>query len=98
VYLKEQGYVILEKNFRCRMGEIDLIAREGSYLVFVEVKYRSNASLGDPLEAVDRRKQATIRKVASWYLMKKGLSDRVPCRFDVVGILGKEITLIRNAF
>ena len=59
-WLERQGYEILEHNYRCRQGEIDLIARDGRYLVFIEVKYRNSAKCGDPLEAVDRRKQAKI--------------------------------------
>ena len=53
-YLKKKGYRILEANFRCRFGEIDLIARDGAYLVFIEVKYRSSLKDGDSLEAVNR--------------------------------------------
>ena len=59
-YLKTQGYEILEKNYRCRIGEIDLIAKEGETLVFVEVKYRRNDKMGDPKEAVNRKKQKKI--------------------------------------
>ena len=55
-YLKKKGYRILEANFRCRFGEIDLIARDGAYLVFIEVKYRSSLKDGDSLEAVNREK------------------------------------------
>lgn len=54
-YLKTQGYEILEKNYRCRIGEIDLIAKEGETLVFVEVKYRRDDKMGNPKEAVDRK-------------------------------------------
>lgn len=97
-YLKEQGYEILTMNYHCRMGEIDIIAREGEYLVFVEVKYRRSSAGGNPEEAVNDKKQHTISKVASYYLMReRGVTD-VCCRFDVVAILGKEIRLIRNAF
>ena len=56
-YLKTQGYEILEKNYRCRIGEIDPIAKEGETLVFVEVKYRRDDKMGNPKEAVDRKKQ-----------------------------------------
>ena len=66
-YLKKKGYQILEANFRCRFGEIDLIARDGGYLVFIEVKYRSSPT-GDSLEAVNRRKQRKIIRVAEYYL------------------------------
>ena len=63
-FLEKQGYQILERNFRCRLGEIDLIARDGSTLVFVEVKYRKNADFGTPAEAVNRKKQLTICETA----------------------------------
>ena len=81
-YLEQMGYEILQFNYRCRLGEIDLIAKDGAYYVFCEVKYRADERKGSPLEAVDARKQ---------------LED-VPCRFDVVGIEGTKITLIKNAF
>ncbi len=97
-YLKAQGYQILEKNFRCQSGEIDLIAKENEYLVFVEVKYRRTVALGNPLEAVDQRKQKRIYQAAGYYLHCFYYGKEVSCRFDVVAILGEEIFLIRNAF
>ena len=97
-YIKEQGYEILEYNFRCRMGEIDIVAKDGAYLVFVEVKYRSNRRTGNSLEAVDVKKQRIISKVASYYCLTHGCDEGTPCRFDVVAIDGEEYTLIRNAF
>lgn len=96
-FLRKQGYEILEMNYRCRVGEIDIIAKHHETYVFVEVKYRSTNRLGMPVEAVDAHKQNTIRKVCGWYLAKKGLND-VPIRFDIVGILGEEILLYVNAF
>lgn len=97
-YLEEQGYEILERNYRCRLGEIDLIAKEGEYLVFVEVKYRKNSAGGDPAEAVNFSKQRVISKVAAYYLMRERGCLEISCRFDVVSILGEEISLIKNAF
>ena len=97
-YLTEQGYEILEYNFRCRTGEIDIVARDGAYLVFVEVKYRSSEQTGNPLEAVNVRKQHIISKVASYYCLTHGCGEGCPCRFDVVSICGEEYTLIKNAF
>lgn len=97
-YLETQGYEILEYNFRCRQGEIDIVARDGTYLVFVEVKYRRNGSAGNPLEAVNRKKQQTISRAALYYCMKQGYGMDMPCRFDVVAIMGEEISLVRNAF
>lgn len=97
-YLEEQGYRILEYNFRCRSGEIDIIARDGEYLVFVEVKYRRNVKSGDPLEAVDYKKQRIISRTASYYCLTHSYGETTPCRFDVVAILGEEISVIKNAF
>ena len=97
-YLESQGYRILERNFRCRAGEIDLIARDGKYLVFIEVKYRRNPAGGDPLEAVNGRKQMTISRVASYYCLKKGYGEGTPCRFDVVAVRGEAVQLVKNAF
>ena len=87
-YLKQHGYCILERNFRCRRGEIDIIARENGYLVFVEVKYRASAVCGSPLEAVDYRKQRNIIQVAQYYMLRHGYGTEVNCRFDVVAICG----------
>ncbi len=98
-YLEEKGLTILERNYRCPAGEIDLIARDGKYYVFIEVKYRAGESAGDPLEAVDFRKQRTISKVARDYLIRRVKTTDVPCRFDVVGFRGPgRICWIRNAF
>lgn len=96
-YLKSMGYEMIQANYRCPSGEIDLIARDGAYLVFVEVKYRRSLRTGSPLEAVGVKKQQTIRRAAQWYLTENHLDD-VPVRFDVAGILGEEITVIKNAF
>ena len=100
-YLESLGYKIVTYNYRCKMGEIDLIARDGEYLVFIEVKYRTTDVSGSPAEAVNVRKQQTIGKCAMHFLMKQGFSD-VPCRFDVVAIAGaagqEEVTLYKNAF
>ncbi len=98
VYLEQQGYEILEYNFRCRQGEIDIIARDGRYLVFVEVKYRADNAAGNPLEAVTAAKQRTISKVASYYCLTHGYGTYTPCRFDVAAILGEQIKVIQNAF
>ena len=96
-YLEQLGYEILEYNYRCRRGEIDIVAKDGEYLVFCEVKYRADGRKGSPLEAVDVRKQQRIRRAALYYLTEYGKSD-VPCRFDVIGIQGTKVTHIRDAF
>ena len=100
-YLIKHGYRLVERNYRTRRGEIDLILREEGTLVFVEVKLRRGTGFGDPLEAVTPRKQATLR-----YLAERYLADREPdfdtVRFDVVGILasreGLRIDHIQDAF
>lgn len=96
-HLISKGYEILAFNYRCKMGEIDIIARDGEYLVFVEVKYRANDKKGSPLEAISLNKQKTISKCALHYMMMNHLTD-VPVRFDVVGILKDKKEHIENAF
>lgn len=96
-FLEQQGYEILEMNYQGKYGEIDLIARHGKILVFAEVKYRKTLRLGYPEEAVGPKKQKRIYHTARYYLYSHGLAD-VPCRFDVVSILGTRIRLIQNAF
>lgn len=85
-YLETQGLQILECNFHCRIGEIDLIAMDGNCLVFVEVKYRANDHCGSPEAAVTRAKQRTIRRVAEYYMLRAGCSQERLCRFDVAAI------------
>ena len=96
-YLKGLGYEILEQNYRIRTGEIDLIAKEKDQIVFVEVKYRKDGRMGDPLEAVDGRKQKKIYQTARYYVHQKGY-EAMPCRFDVIGITGTQIHHVKNAF
>ena len=96
-YLIGQGYKIVKTNFKNTIGEIDIIAYDEDTLVFVEVKYRNTATFGLPREAVNMHKQNKIRMVATSYLKKYRLFDK-PCRFDIVEILGDEITIIKSAF
>lgn len=101
-FLKRLGFKILRRNYRCRLGEIDIIAKDRNELVFVEVKTRSSASHGLPAQAVNKRKQGQIIKAAQTFLMETSLHDH-PARFDVVAIqVGREekteINHIRNAF
>ncbi len=98
VFLESKGFHIVEKNFRCRFGEIDIIAKKENMLVFVEVKYRKNAKQGHPEEAVDWRKQRVIRKVGEYYLCKSKLGIYQPCRFDVIAIEGEAIRHYEHAF
>lgn len=95
-FLESHGCVIRERNFRCPLGEIDLIIEEGSEIVFVEVKYRKNLEKGWPEEAVGPKKQARIRNAAAWYL--RGRPVNTFCRFDVISILNTQIKWIKNAF
>lgn len=97
-YLKECGYDIVETNFYTRAGEIDIIAKDGNELVFVEVKYRRNTLSGYPEEAVDYRKQQKIYQSARYYLYKRRLDENISARFDVVSITGDKIKLYKNAF
>lgn len=96
-YLKKNGYEIIEQNFRCRIGEIDIVAKDREYLCFIEVKYRKYKSSGYASEAVNARKQRVIINVAQYYLLKHHISDTYPCRFDVVAIDNKNIRLLKNA-
>lgn len=99
--LKELKYRILERNYRCALGEIDIIAQEKEVLVFIEVKTRKNKNFGHPADALHASKQRKLSKVAMTYLNHKKLSD-IPARFDVVVVEffspSPQITLIRNAF
>ena len=101
-FLEKNGLVIRERNFRCPLGEIDIIAQEKETCVFCEVKYRRDESAGAPEEAVDARKQRTICKTAVWYLRQRGLPQDIPSRFDVIAIRGVgsscRLRWIRNAF
>ena len=75
----------------------DIIAKDGDCYVFCEVKYRSGRQAGNPLEAVDQRKQKKIFRCALYYTVQHGIED-AQCRFDVIGVEGTEITHIKNAF
>lgn len=86
-YLQDQGLQLKEKNYRCKLGEIDLImADRDNTLVFVEVRYRKQQRYGTPLETVDRIKQRKLVHTATHYLQQRRLVDRCPCRFDVVAV------------
>ncbi|MDR7435121.1 MAG: YraN family protein [Armatimonadota bacterium] len=84
--LRRRGYKILCRNFRCALGELDIVAREGATVIFVEVKSRSTEEFGDPLEAVGRGKQRKLARLAQYYLLTHNLHGS-PCRFDVVSVL-----------
>lgn len=106
-FLKSKGYRIVERNYRVRLGEIDIIAEQGGDLVFIEVKTRTDILYGSPFESVTLQKQKQLSKVALEYMNKKSCHDR-PSRFDVVGVrlqmLNSDITrdasieIMQNAF
>lgn len=97
-YLQGNGVRILERNYRNRRGEIDLIGKDGEYTVFIEVKYRKDQDKGSPAEAVNFAKQKTICKVADYYRMTHGMGEFSAVRYDVIAIEGDVITWYKNAF
>ena len=101
LYLKHKGYKLVERNYRCSAGELDLIVLERRVVVFVEVKTRSGHGFGSPLEAVEFHKQRKMIQAAQYFLSEKRLHQR-DARFDVVGISwpGREpvVEHIENAF
>lgn len=98
-YLKKSGYDIFHTNFTTEIGELDIVATDGEYLVFVEVKSRVDDEFGTPAEAVDYRKQRKISEVASQYI-KKFMYFGAPVRFDVIEVYlkDKRVNHIVNAF
>jgi putative endonuclease len=102
-YLQQQGYRILERNFSCKAGELDIIAFDGETIAFIEVKSRTSTGYGNPAEAVSYYKQNRIVKAALFFMTKHKIFDYM-CRFDVIEVLtdgtkeGSAINLIKNAF
>lgn len=99
-YLIKQGLMLKKSNFRCKLGEIDLIMQDDIYLVFIEVRYRSLVKYGGALESITLSKQQKIKKTAMLYLQIKKLYETVPIRFDVVAIEGhtSNIHWLKDAF
>ncbi len=97
-FLEQKGMKILEQNFRCRSGEIDLIGCQGGYLVFVEVKYRKTKRAGHPAEAVTLAKQRKICQTADYYRYCRQLGEDVSVRYDVVAMTEEEIFWYPDAF
>ncbi len=95
--LKRRGYKIVERNYRSRLGEIDVIAEEGGCLVFVEVKKRNTPLFGEAVCSIDERKKRHLVRAALFYLKTHHCSDR-SVRFDVIGIDYDKIKLVKNAF
>ena len=96
-YLKSIGYEIIETNFTTDIGEIDIIAKDKDYIVFIEVKTRSGIAFGNPSEAVNQKKREKYKKLATLYLLKTQ-SDNANCRFDVIEVIKRNINHIINAF
>ena len=99
--LEKLGYVVVDRRFRTRRGELDIVARDGSVLVFVEVRARSGSNFGTPFESVTWQKRQRLSQMAASYLVVKRLAS-VACRFDVVSIVEQHgthtIELVRGAF
>lgn len=98
-YLVQKGYQIVEQNSYTPYGEIDITARKDEYIIFCEVKFRSSDTYGDPLEAVDTRKQRRISRAAMYVFSHDAMIGRLTCRFDVIAVYQDEsIRHIENAF
>ena len=101
--LVRSGYKIRHRNFRCPLGELDLVAEDRGVLVFIEVKTRTTTEFGVPLEAVSPAKQRRLARLATYYLAGCRMLER-PCRFDAVSVVisptgrVETVELIRNAF
>jgi len=99
-YLTRAGYRVLERNYRCRVGEIDLIAEENGVLCFIEVRSLQSLAHGHPFETIDAGKQARLIRAVRHYLSRRGGADR-EMRFDAVAVIyqpAPQIELIRGAF
>lgn len=99
-FLTRQGIKIIDKNYRSRFGEIDLIANHADTLVFVEVRYRRDTRFGQPFETVTRQKQKKLVNTALNYLQQHPKLAKKPCRFDIISVTSGEqpIEWIQNAF
>ena len=97
-YLKNKGMSIIKMNFYCKMGEVDIIAKDENYLVFVEVKYRKSTSKGSAAEAVNFNKMRKISRVADFYMYSRHMDGGTSVRFDVIAIEEGHLKHIKNAF
>ncbi len=99
LFLIFKGYSIVERNYRKKFGELDIIAKKGETLIFVEVKYRKTDKFGSPEQFVDEKKQHKLLKTAKTYMFEKKINpENIVYRFDVIGITGFKIKHIKNAF
>lgn len=99
-YLQQQGLKLVARNFHSYVGEIDLIMRDKEYLVFIEVRQRTNTRFGGGIESITHTKRQKILKTADFYLLKHKVQDKFPLRFDMLSLDGKSqaITWIKDAF
>jgi putative endonuclease len=100
--LRRRGYVIVDRRFRTRCGELDIVALDGAVLVFVEVRARSSGRFGTPFDSITWQKRHRLSRMAAAYLCRRSLPD-IACRFDVVGVTGTaggtlNIEVVKNAF
>ncbi len=95
-FIQNHGLRIVTKNYFCKMGEIDIIARDEQNFVFIEVRYRSSDAFGGSEASVGKKKQRRIILAAAHYLQKNGLNNKTACRFDVVALTGKVTQLKYN--
>lgn len=96
-FLNSRGLKLIESNFRCRFGEIDLIMDDGEYVVFVEVRFRKNANFGGAAASIGATKMRRLRSTAEYYLQNNPPARRRPCRFDVILVSETSLDWIRNA-
>lgn len=97
-WYRRNGYTVLDRNWRCELGEIDLVAAQGSVLVVVEVKARASDRFGSPALAVDDRKQRRLRRLAAQWLAAHPEHRRFDIRFDVVAVTGAQVEVFAAAF
>lgn len=97
-YLTSHGLKIINTNYRIRSGEIDIVAKDNSVYVFIEVKFRRSSKAGSALEAIDFRKRKQIIRIAMNYMYMNHIPDDVCIRFDCIGFDGDKMTYIRDAF
>ena len=102
-YLQQQNLVLIERNYACKLGEIDLIMRDNDFLVFVEVRFRRSHDYGLPIATVSNSKRYKLLRTASYYLQQHQLSDKIACRFDIIAIWYNqqqqlEVDWVKSAF
>lgn len=103
-FLKKNGLKLLQRNYHCRLGEIDLVMADSNYTVFVEVRYRSSSHFGGAIHSINSSKQAKLRLAAQHYLLNNSSEAKghdTPCRFDIISMTGvlsnPEIEWLKNA-